>query len=111
MLGELNDLALGPVSPAVASVFAMLGSLLGIVLAARARSHTGGRRLRLIVYATISVASAAIWMPGLMGLLGLHVDGSVVRLDPRGLAMSLGAAVGATAAALLLLCYGRSGPI
>lgn len=107
MLGDLHDLALGPVTPAVASIFAALGCLLGAILAARARTCTGGSRLRYVAYATISVAGAGIWMPAVVATLGLQVDGSVVRLDPRWLGLSLVAAIAATAIALVLLCYGR----
>jgi NO-binding membrane sensor protein with MHYT domain len=110
MLSELHDLALGPVSPTVAVIFAAFGGLLGVILAARARRCTGGRRARLVAYATASVAGPGIWLPGLVGVLGLRVDSSVVRADPKVLAMGLGVAAIAAALALLLLCYGRQGP-
>jgi NO-binding membrane sensor protein with MHYT domain len=111
MLGELHFVALGPVTPLVSLLFATWGCLLGIVLAARARRCTGWRRARLVAYATAAVAGAGIWQPALVGVLGLRVEGSVVRLAPEGLAMSLGVAVGATMLALLLVCYGSPTPL
>jgi hypothetical protein len=110
MLGELHDLALGPLGPTVAAIFAMLGSLLAIIVAARARARTGGRRIRLVAYATVSVALFGSWLPNLVSVLGLRVDDSVVRLDPARLGLSAGIPLVATLGGLLLLCYGRIGP-
>ena len=46
MLGQLHDLALGPVTPAISATFAALGCLLGAILGARARTCTGSRGVR-----------------------------------------------------------------
>ncbi len=109
MVGELHNLALGPVSPAIAIGFASLSGLLGIILATRARRLTGLRRLRLVVYAAVSLAGPGIWLSGLVGVLGLRVEGSVIRIDPERLAIGLGGTVAVTGLALLVLCYGRMG--
>lgn len=111
MVGELHDLALGPVSPAIAIGFASLSGLLGIILATRARRLTGLRRVRLVVYAAVSLAGPGIWLPGLVGVLGLRVDGSVIRIDPERLAVGLGGTFVVTALALLVLSYGHVGTV
>jgi hypothetical protein len=106
---QLHDLATGPLSPTVAMIFAALGSLMGILLVTRARQRTGIRRLRLVAYATLAVALAVVWLPALVAVLALRVDGSVLRVAAEPLGISLGVATGATALALLPICWGRPG--
>jgi NO-binding membrane sensor protein with MHYT domain len=90
-------------------LLATLGCLLGIILATRARRYGGWRRARFLAYALVCVAVPGIWQPALVGVLGLRVDGSVIRLAPVALAESLAVTLIATAVALLLICYGRNG--
>jgi hypothetical protein len=104
----MHDLTLGPVSPIVALLFAALGVLLGILLATRARQCTGIRRARLVAYAAVAVALPAVWLPALVAIMALRVDGSVLLITPIPLATSLATAFVGTSAGLLLLCYGRS---
>ncbi len=107
MIGGLHHLAFGPVGPVAAGLFGALGCLMAIVLMARARRTTGGRRLRLVAYATTAIAGPGIWLPALIGVLGVEVENSVVRLGAIGLALSFAAALGVSAAAMLMLCYVR----
>src|SRR5690606_37383948 len=88
-----------------------LGSLLGVLLVTRARRRTGLRRVRLVLYAVLAVALPAIWLPGLIAVLALRVDGSVLRLNLEPLGSSLGVAAGATMLALLPVCSGRPGVV
>jgi len=104
----MHDLTLGPVSPIVALLFAALGALLGILLATRARRCTGGRRARLVAYATVAVAVPAVWLPALVAIMALRVDASVLLLAPVPIVTSLAAALVGTGASVLLLCCGRS---
>jgi hypothetical protein len=109
MLGDLHSFALGPITPILALIFATLGCLLGILLAARARQYTAWRRARFVAYATLSVAGAGLWQPAFIALLGLRINGSVIRVDLRTLGLALVAGMAASTFALLLLCYGRTG--
>ena len=81
-MGDLHALTTGPVSPAVATIFAALGGLLSILLLTRARRHTGWRRVRLVTYAIPALALPAVVLPALMTVLALRVDGSVLLLAP-----------------------------
>ena len=110
-MGGLHDLTTGLVSPTVAAIFATLGCLLGILLVTRARQRTGWRRVRLVAYATVGLALPALFLPGLVAVMALRVDGSVLRLVPAPLGYSLAAAAGGTALALLLVCSGRPGSL
>jgi hypothetical protein len=104
----MHDLTLGPVSPIVAMLFGGLGTLLSILLATRARRCTGRRRARLVAYATVTLAVPTVWLPALVAIMAMKVDGSVLLFAPEPLAISLGAAVAGTGLAMLLVCYGRS---
>jgi hypothetical protein len=108
-VGDLHALTTGPVSPAVATIFAALGGLLSILLLTRARRHTGWRRVRLVTYAIPALALPAVVLPALMTVLALRVDGSVLLLAPIPLGYGLATAVGGTTLASVTLCFGRPG--
>ena len=108
-MGDLRMLTTGPVSPVVATIFAGLGCLLSILLLTRARQHTGWRRVRLVTYAIPALALPAIFLPALVTVLGMRVEGSVLLLAPAPLGYSLAAAVGGTALALVVVCFGQPG--
>ncbi|MCL6641034.1 MAG: hypothetical protein K6T92_06635 [Candidatus Rokubacteria bacterium] len=110
-MGDLHSLSTGPVSPIVAAIFGALGSLLGILLITQARRRTGWRRLRLVAYAIVALALSAVFLPALVTVLALKVDGSVLLLAPAPLGYSLAAAAGGTVLALPLLCFGRPGSL
>ena len=109
MLAEVNHFVFGPVSPVLALLSAALGCLLGIILATRAQKFTGRRRVRLLLYASISLGVTGIWQAKVVALLGLDVPATIVRYDPMLLAASLGVALVASAGGMFLLGYGRPG--
>jgi hypothetical protein len=110
-MGDLHSLDTGLVSPIVATIFGALGSLLGILLITQARHRTGWRRLRLVTYAVVAVSLSAVFLPALLTVLALRVDGSVLLLAPAPLSHSLATAVSGTALALLVVCFGRPGSL
>lgn len=109
MLARVSHFAFGPVSPALALLSATLGCLLGIMLAARSQKFTGRKRVRLLLYASISVGVTGVWQASAVALLGLDVPESVLRYDPSMVAASLGVAITASAAGMFLIGYGRTG--
>jgi len=111
MVVQLNDFALGPVSPALALLYALLGGLLAIVLIARARQERGGRRMRSLLYAALALGATAIWQSGTHALMGLWLDSSPLRFDVARLAAALGAGLVLAVLAAVLLGYGRLGPV
>jgi NO-binding membrane sensor protein with MHYT domain len=109
MLAEVNHFAFGPVSLVLAFLSAALGCLLGIILATRSQKFTGRRRVRLLLYASISLGVTGIWQAKVVALLGLDVPAMILRYDPMLLAASLGVALVASAGGMFLLGYGRTG--
>ncbi len=108
MLAEVNHFVFGPVSPVLALLSAALGCLLGIILATRSQKFTGRRRVRLLLYASISLGVTGIWQAKVVALLGLDVPATIVRYDPAPLAASLGVALIASAGGMFVLGYGRT---
>jgi NO-binding membrane sensor protein with MHYT domain len=109
MLAEVNHFVFGPVSPVLALLSAGLGCLLGIILATRAQKFTGRRRVRLLLYASISLGVTGIWQAKVVALLGLDVPATILRYDPMLVAASLGVALVASAGGMFIVGYGRPG--
>jgi NO-binding membrane sensor protein with MHYT domain len=60
---------------------AFLGSLLGLVLAARARESTGGSRAKWLALAGIAIGGPGIWLMHFMAMIGFDVPATIVRYD------------------------------
>ncbi len=108
MVAEVSHFAFGPVSPILALLFATLGCLLSIVLATRSQKFTGRRRVRLLLYASISLGVTGIWQSKVVALLGLDVPDTILRYDPALVAASLVTALVASAGGMFLLGFGRA---
>ena len=106
-MADVEHLTYGLVNPLFAVGMAALGNLLGLILATKARGHTGRSRLRLLVYASIAFGGTGIWVPSLVAMLGLSVPDYVLQYAPRPLAASFGIAIVGVAAGLAIVCTGR----
>nr|WP_277349785.1 MHYT domain-containing protein [Planosporangium thailandense] len=58
-----------------------LGSLLGLVFAARARDVTGAQRIRWLALAAVAIGGTGIWLMHFMAMVGFDVPSTVVRYD------------------------------
>jgi NO-binding membrane sensor protein with MHYT domain len=92
-VAEVHHFAHGWLNPALAYVMAVLGCMVGLLHATKARSRKGGRRVRLLVYATLGIGGTGIWQMHFIAMLGFAVPASVVRYDTTLLAISFGLAV------------------
>jgi NO-binding membrane sensor protein with MHYT domain len=109
-MAEVRHFTFGPVSPVLAVVSATLGCLLGIILMTKAQKVSGGRRVRLLTYATVAIAVTAVWQSNVLALIGLDVPGTTLRLEPMRILVSLGLAIASVGAGLFLVSYGGAGP-
>jgi NO-binding membrane sensor protein with MHYT domain len=81
-VADIHHFAHGAFNPVAAFVLAFIGSLLGLVCTAQARTaSTRGRRSRWLVLAAIAIGGAAIWLMHFMAMLGFAVPASPVRYD------------------------------
>jgi NO-binding membrane sensor protein with MHYT domain len=72
----------GVLTPGVAYVLAVLGSLLGLICTARARgARTVAQRNWFLVLAAFAIGGTGIWSMHFMAMLGFTVPGAPIRYD------------------------------
>src|SRR5215216_4908689 len=93
-MAEIHHFAYGWVTPALAYALSVLGSLLGLICAARVRDVPPGRqRVRWLTLAALSIGGTGIWVMHFMAMLGFSVDGTLIRYDVPTTALSAVVAV------------------
>jgi NO-binding membrane sensor protein with MHYT domain len=98
----------GPLTPAVAYSFALVGFLAGLVGTGRAhRAGTRSRRVRWLVIGSVSVAGGA-WLMQFTALLGLDVSGSPIRYDVRTILAGAGTGLAGVVAGILIAAGGHA---
>ncbi|MGC9667724.1 MHYT domain-containing protein [Planosporangium sp. 12N6] len=80
-MSEVHHFAYGWTSPTLAYVMSFLGSLLGLILAARAREVEGAARARWLALAAVAIGGTGIWLMHFMAMIGFDVPDTVVRYD------------------------------
>jgi NO-binding membrane sensor protein with MHYT domain len=111
-VAEVHHFAYGWFNPVGAYLMAFLGSLLGLVCAARGRAcFAPGRRARWLVLASVAIGGGAIWLMHFTAMLGFDVPGSPVRYDPGVTIGSLLIAVAAVGLGMFIVGWtGRPSP-
>jgi NO-binding membrane sensor protein with MHYT domain len=92
------------VLPALAVTSSIVGSLLGVMLATKARTRRGRDRVRLLVYAALALGGTGIWQTGVIATLTFDAGGSPVRYDPWFLAAGGVTGVGLAGLAFATMC-------
>jgi NO-binding membrane sensor protein with MHYT domain len=80
-VAEVHHFAFGWINPVLAYVMSFLGSLLGLVLATRARESTGASRARWLALSAVAIGGTGIWLMHFMAMIGFDVPSTVVRYD------------------------------
>jgi NO-binding membrane sensor protein with MHYT domain len=81
-VGQLHHFTYGAITPIFAFAMSFLGSLLGLVSTARARSAANTRRRAwLLVLAAWSIGGTGIWVMHFMAMVGFSVQDSPLRFD------------------------------
>jgi NO-binding membrane sensor protein with MHYT domain len=107
-VAEIHHFAHGAFNPVAAFIMAFIGSLLGLVCTAQARTaSTRGRQARWLVLAAIAIGGAAIWLMHFMAMLGFSVPASPVRYDPELTLASMAMAVLTVGIGLFIAGRGR----
>jgi NO-binding membrane sensor protein with MHYT domain len=106
-VAEVHHFAFGWINPVLAYVMSFMGSLLGLVLAARAREVTGARRARWLVLAAVAIGGTGIWLMHFMAMLGFDIPSTSIRYDVPVTIMSLVLAVVIVGCGLLVVGMGR----
>jgi NO-binding membrane sensor protein with MHYT domain len=106
-VAEVHQFAFGWINPTLAYVLSFLGSLLGLVLATRARDATGGGRARWLALAAVAIGGTGIWLMHFMAMIGFDVPSTVVRYDVPMTLLSVVAAVVCVGIGLFIVGMGR----
>jgi NO-binding membrane sensor protein with MHYT domain len=105
-LAEIHHFAYGWISPTLAFVMSFLGSLLGLVLAGRARESTGFARARWLALAAVAIGGTGIWLMHFMAMIGFDIPRSIVRYDVPMTVTSLGIAIVIVSLGLFTIGFG-----
>lgn len=81
-MADLDHFTYGWLTPALAYGLSFLGSLLGLIATARARSAVdNGSRARWLVLAAWAIGGTGIWVMHFMAMIGFTVPGLSMRYD------------------------------
>jgi len=105
-VAEVHHFAHGWLNPALAYVMAVLGCLVGLLHATKARTRPGRKRVRLLLFATIGIGGTGIWQMHFIAMLGFSVPDSAVRYEPKLLAGSAGMAILVVGCGLFIAGFG-----
>jgi NO-binding membrane sensor protein with MHYT domain len=106
-VAEVHQFAFGWINPTLAFVMSFLGSLLGLVLATRARESQGAARARWLALAAVAIGGTGIWLMHFMAMIGFDVPSTVVRYDVPLTVLSVVIAVVIVGIGLFIVGMGR----
>ena len=81
-MADVHHFTYGLVTPGIAYVLSVLGSLLGLICTARVRTaRTKGQRAWWLLLAAWAIGGTGIWSMHFMAMLGFTVSGASIRYD------------------------------
>jgi NO-binding membrane sensor protein with MHYT domain len=105
---HLEQFSYGWLNPGLAYALSVLGSLLGLICTARARSAaSNGERARWLLLAAWAIGGTGIWVMHFMAMLGFTVPGMPVRYDVSMTLASWITAVVVVAMGLFIVGFGK----
>ncbi len=111
-MADVHHFTYGLITPGVAYVLSILGSLLGLICTARARTaRTTGQRAWWLVLAAWAIGGTGIWSMHFMAMLGFTVTGARIRYDVLTTLASAVIAVVVVAVGLFIAGFGNRGPV
>jgi NO-binding membrane sensor protein with MHYT domain len=107
-VAEVHQFTYGAFNPIAAGLLGFIGSFIGLLCTARARTaRTPGRRTRWLIIAAFAIGGGAIWLMHFAAILGFDVPASPVRYDLAMTAGSLVIAVVTVGIGLMIAGHGR----
>lgn len=110
MSGQIHHFEYGVITPVLSYALSVLGSVLALTCAVRAReATTTGRRARWIAGASLALGGTAIWTMHFMAMLGFAVEGATIRYGVLPTVISAVLAIVSVGIGLSLVGFGRAG--
>jgi NO-binding membrane sensor protein with MHYT domain len=107
-MAQIHHFELGWITPTVSYVLSVLGSMLGLTLAARFRTARGrGERTWWLILAALAIGGTAIWSMHFVAMMGFSVVGTPIRYDVGLTAASAIIAIVAVGGGLAIALYGN----
>ena len=108
-MAEVHHFTYGWITPVAAYGMSVLGSLLGLVCAARAReTDSKGRRTAWLILAAVAIGGTGIWLMHFLAMLGFTVPASDIRYAPALTGLSAVMAIVVVGIGLFIVGFGRS---
>jgi len=107
-MAQIHHFDHGWITPTISYTLSVLGSLLGLTLAARFRkARSNGERAWWTVLASVAIGGTAIWSMHFVAMMGFSVTGTPIRYDVGLTVASAILAVVAVAIGLVIALFGR----
>ncbi|MFF5290989.1 MHYT domain-containing protein [Paractinoplanes globisporus] len=109
-MAQIHHFDHGWITPTISYSLSVLGSLLGLTLAARFRSaRSNGERVWWLILAAVAIGGTAIWSMHFVAMMGFSVTGTPIRYDVGLTAASAILAVIAVGIGLVIALFGQKG--
>ncbi|GAA1272351.1 MHYT domain-containing protein [Sphaerisporangium rubeum] len=80
-MSHIDHFSHGALIPVLSYAMSVIGSLLGLLLASRARVTEGAARTRWLVAAALAIGGTGIWVMHFIAMMGFSVPGTSIRYD------------------------------
>ncbi|TYK48377.1 MHYT domain-containing protein [Actinomadura decatromicini] len=108
-MAEVDHFSYGVLTPALAYLMSVTGSLLGLLCTARARVSAGRARAAWLALAALAIGWTGIWVMHFIAMLGFSVGSAEIRYDVPRTILSCVIAVVVVAAGLFLVGFREAG--
>lgn len=103
---EVHHFSYGLLTPTVAYLMSVIGSLLGLLCTARARGTTGRSRASWLGLAALAIGGTGIWVMHFIAMLGFSIPGAEIRYDVPLTLLSCAVAIVVVAIGLFIVGFG-----
>jgi NO-binding membrane sensor protein with MHYT domain len=110
-LSHIDHFSYGAVIPVLSYAMSVIGSLLGLLLASRARVTEGMARVRWLIAAALAIGGTGIWVMHFIAIMGFSVPGTPIRYNVPLTIVSAVVAVVIVGIGLLLASRGGERPL
>jgi NO-binding membrane sensor protein with MHYT domain len=109
LMVAVHNFSYGLLTPVLAYALSCLGCFLGLRCTTRARALEGASRVRWLLLAALTIATAGVWGMHFVAMLGFTIPGQSIRYDVPVTILSMLIAAVVVSAGLLIVGFGGGG--